>query len=313
MMNGIIIKITDKNIVIGFENGTAKEFPIENLNFEPYINAQVLIFDDIITLAQNSKRRKSHTRVRFNNTLLITKINISLLFLVFLIAIIYFTFSVVQHGKIYFEDLFNLFFLVAIVFSVLNLFYLLITLFRKKLKDRNATMVYLIISLLSFIATLIIALIIVSDKDVFPMRKVTTESSSQIKTSDYEETTSASEEENDVDKLSEIDVDDDKSHYTNVDYDAWNHDEIENGTKIKINGKVLQELEEDGSHLLRVSINDDYDKIVLVVISDSHYDRVIAEGDQITLYGLSTGRQSYTTVFNSSKTLPSMVALMYEN
>lgn len=42
-MNGIIIKITDKNIVIGFENGTAKEFPIENLNFEPYINAQVLI------------------------------------------------------------------------------------------------------------------------------------------------------------------------------------------------------------------------------------------------------------------------------
>ena len=92
-----------------------------------------------------------------------------------------------------------------------------------------------------------------------------------------------------------------------------NHDEIENGTKIKIKGKVLQELEEDGSHLLRVSINDDYDKIVLVVISDSHYDRVIAEGDQITLYGLSAGRQSYTTVFNSSKTLPSMVALMYEN
>lgn len=83
MMNGIIIKITDKNIVIGFENGTAKEFPIENLNFEPYINAQVLIFDDIITLAQNSKRRKSHTGVRFNNTLLITKINISLIFLVF--------------------------------------------------------------------------------------------------------------------------------------------------------------------------------------------------------------------------------------
>jgi hypothetical protein len=174
-------------------------------------------------------------------------------------------------------------------------------------------MVYLIFSLLSFIATLIIALIIVSDKDVFPMRKVTTESSSQIKTSDYEETASASEEENDVDKLSEIDVDDDKSHYTDVDYDAWNHDEIENGTKIKIKGKVLQELEEDGSHLLRVSINDDYDKIVLVVISDSHYDRVIAEGDQITLYGLSAGRQSYTTVFNSSKTLPSMVALMYEN
>ena len=77
--------------------------------------------------------------------------------------------------------MFNLFFLVAIVFSILNLFYLLITLFRKKLKDRNATMVYLIISLLSFVTTLIIALIIVSDKDVFPMRKVTTESSSQIK------------------------------------------------------------------------------------------------------------------------------------
>ena len=41
--------------------------------------------------------------------------------------------------------------------------------------------------------------------------------------------------------------------------------------------------------------------------------KVIAEDDHITLYGLAQGRQSYETVFKATKTLPYMVAYMYDN
>ena len=67
------------------------------------------------------------------------------------------------------------------------------------------------------------------------------------------------------------------------------------------------------SYTLRVAINDDYDKIILVSIPAEYNNRVIAEDDHITLYGLATGRQSYETVFKATKTLPYMIAYMYEN
>ena len=41
--------------------------------------------------------------------------------------------------------------------------------------------------------------------------------------------------------------------------------------------------------------------------------KVIAEDDHITLYGLVKGRQSYETVFKATKTLPYMIAYMYDN
>lgn len=41
--------------------------------------------------------------------------------------------------------------------------------------------------------------------------------------------------------------------------------------------------------------------------------KVIAEDDHITLHRLAQGRQSYETVFKATKTLPYMVAYMYDN
>ena len=108
-------------------------------------------------------------------------------------------------------------------------------------------------------------------------------------------------------------IDRDKSHYGDVDYDQWNHDEVEKKTKVRISGKVLQEQDSEGLHTLRVAMDNNYDKIVYVAIMDSHYERTIAEDDQITLYGVALGRESYTTVLGASKTLPFMVAYMYEN
>ena len=110
-----------------------------------------------------------------------------------------------------------------------------------------------------------------------------------------------------------ITVDNDKANYGEVDYNKWNHDEIAVDTKVRVYGKVLQAMENGKAYTLRVAINDDYDKIILVSIPSEYNNRVIAEDDHITLYGLVKGRQSYETVFKSTKTLPLMVAYMYEN
>ena len=108
-------------------------------------------------------------------------------------------------------------------------------------------------------------------------------------------------------------VDSDKSNYSEVDYDKWNHDEVPVNTKVKVYGKVLQAMESGKSYTLRVAINDEYDKVILVSIPSSYNNRVIAEDDHITLYGVAQGRQSYETVFKATKTLPYMIAYMYEN
>ena len=110
-----------------------------------------------------------------------------------------------------------------------------------------------------------------------------------------------------------ITVDNDKANYGEVDYNKWNHDEIAVDTKVRVYGKVLQAMENGKAYTLRVAINDDYDKIILVSIPSEYNNRVIAEDDHITLYGLVKGRQSYETVFKATKTLPLMVAYMYEN
>ena len=110
-----------------------------------------------------------------------------------------------------------------------------------------------------------------------------------------------------------ITVDNDKANYSEVDYNKWNHDEIAVDTKVRVYGKVLQAMEDGKAYTLRVAINDDYDKIILVSIPSEYNNRVIAEDDHITLYGLVKGRQSYETVFKATKTLPLMVAYMYEN
>lgn len=110
-----------------------------------------------------------------------------------------------------------------------------------------------------------------------------------------------------------ITVDNDKANYGEVDYNSWNHDEVAVNTKVRVYGKVLQAMEDRKAYTLRVAINDDYDKIILVSIPSEYNNRVIAEDDHITLYGLAQGRQSYETVFKATKTLPYMVAYMYDN
>ena len=134
--------------------------------------------------------------------------------------------------------------------------------------------------------------------------------SSSITPSSSKESSSSSSS---VPSKPKITVDNDKANYGEVDYNSWNHDEVAVNTKVRVYGKVLQAMEDRKAYTLRVAINDDYDKIILVSIPSEYNNRVIAEDDHITLYGLAQGRQSYETVFKATKTLPYMVAYMYDN
>ena len=145
-----------------------------------------------------------------------------------------------------------------------------------------------------------------TSKQISSSQKSSSTSSSSLKESSSSSSSS-------VPSKPKITVDNDKANYGEVDYNKWNHDEIAVDTKVRVYGKVLQAMEDGKAYTLRVAINDDYDKIILVSIPSEYNNRVIAEDDHITLYGLVKGRQSYETVFKSTKTLPLMVAYMYEN
>ena len=145
-----------------------------------------------------------------------------------------------------------------------------------------------------------------TSKQISSSKKSSSTSSSSLKESSSSSSSS-------VPSKPKVTVDNDKANYGEVDYNKWNHDEIAVDTKVRVYGKVLQAMEDGKAYTLRVAINDDYDKIILVSIPSEYNNRVIAEDDHITLYGLVKGRQSYETVFKSTKTLPLMVAYMYEN
>ena len=145
-----------------------------------------------------------------------------------------------------------------------------------------------------------------TSKQISSSKKSSSTSSSSLKESSSSSSSS-------VPSKPKITVDNDKANYGEVDYNKWNHDEIAVDTKVRVYGKVLQAMEDGKAYTLRVAINADYDKIILVSIPSEYNNRVIAEDDHITLYGLVKGRQSYETVFKSTKTLPLMVAYMYEN
>lgn len=76
----------------------------------------------------------------------------------------------------------------------------------------------------------------------------------------------------------------------------------------KFTGEVVQVLEGEGNNNLRVAINDDYDKMMLVEYSPSILKSRILEKDSVTIYGTSAGTTSYTSTMGAKITIPAMVA-----
>lgn len=76
----------------------------------------------------------------------------------------------------------------------------------------------------------------------------------------------------------------------------------------KFKGEVVQVLEGDGTNNLRVAINGDYDKMMLVEYDPSILDSRILEKDNVTLYGKSAGTTSYTSTMGQKITIPAISA-----
>ncbi|ORO95465.1 hypothetical protein B7698_04205 [Streptococcus mitis] len=207
------------------------------------------------------------------------------------------------------------------IMCLLNLVFLIISSIKKSKVNKDISFKCFIIALicviLSFMAFGFVEKFTEKTQTTVS-RNTTSQNSSSSSTTSSSTTPSSSKESSpssssSVPSKPKVTVDNDKANYSGVDYNSWNHDEIAVDTKVRVYGKVLQAMENGKAYTLRVAINDDYDKIILVSIPSEYNNRVIAEDDHITLYGLVKGRQSYETVFKATKTLPLMVAYMYEN
>ena len=311
---GKIIKLTENTVYIGYENGTLRKVAIESCDFEPTIGDYVEVYGDLVIKVDNKNNKVKKSVLK--EISLVSKINIFLYIVLFVILCILFY----SKGEILFVIAISLL-AVSMIMSVLNLIFIIISSIKKKDINKSSVKCFFI-ALLTFILSICIygfqesvSHKTTSQSTSSSSSATTTKSSSSssTKSNSSSSTKSSSSASSSVSSKPKITVDKDKANYGEVDYNKWNHDEIVVGTKVRVYGKVLQAMEDGKAYTLRVAVNDDYDKIILVSIPSEYNDRVIAEDDHITLYGLAKGRQSYETVFKATKTLPFMVAYMYEN
>ena len=314
MNKGKIIKIAEDTAYIGYEDGSLKEIPIESCDFEPAIGDYVEVYGDIV-IKIDSKNKISKVKKSISERLsLVAHIN---LVLVIIIAII----TAICSIYLGYQETIALVVLESTIMCLLNLVFLIISSIKKSKVNKDISFKCFIIALicviLSFMAFGFVEKFTEKTQTTVS-RNTTSQNSSSSSTTSSSTTPSSSKESSpssssSVPSKPKITVDNDKANYGEVDYNSWNHDEVAVNTKVRVYGKVLQAMEDRKAYTLRVAINDDYDKIILVSIPSEYNNRVIAEDDHIILYGLAQGRQSYETVFKATKTLPYMVAYMYDN
>ena len=80
-----------------------------------------------------------------------------------------------------------------------------------------------------------------------------------------------------------------------------------NGDFVSVRGKVLQVSDNGGERILRVASRGGYRDIVYAVIPETvNTMGNVLEDDTITMYGVCTGVETYTTIMGASVTIPSM-------
>lgn len=90
--------------------------------------------------------------------------------------------------------------------------------------------------------------------------------------------------------------------------DKYYEEDVKENTKVKFSGKVLQVIEGFLFNKIRLAVNNDYDKVMVVEYFDSQVNGRLLEDDQITVYGYSRGIITYETVLGASKSLPFAIA-----
>ena len=79
------------------------------------------------------------------------------------------------------------------------------------------------------------------------------------------------------------------------------------GEKVKFSGKVLQFSEGWASDVVRLAVDGNYDNVLYLIVPKSiTEDERILEDDYITIYGVSEGIETYTTVMGASMSIPSV-------
>lgn len=86
---------------------------------------------------------------------------------------------------------------------------------------------------------------------------------------------------------------------------ARNPDKYE-GKKVKFKGQVMQISEGLLSNVIRLAVGGDYDKVLYLNVSESLTEERILEDDWITIYGVSDGIETYTTVMGANVSIPSV-------
>ena len=291
MNKGKIIKIAEDTAYIGYEDGSLKEIPIESCDFEPAIGDYVEVYGDIV-IKIDSKNKISKVKKSISERLsLVAHIN---LVLVIIIAII----TAICSIYLGYQETIALVVLESTIMCLLNLVFLIISSIKKSKVNKDISFKCFIIALicviLSFMAFGFVEKFTEKTQTTVS-RNTTSQNSSSSSTTSSSTTPSSSKESSpssssSVPSKPKVTVDNDKANYSEVDYNSWNHDEIAVDTKVRVYGKVLQAMEDGKAYTLRVAINDDYDKIILVSIPSEYNNRVIAEDDHITLYGLVKGR-----------------------
>ena len=74
--------------------------------------------------------------------------------------------------------------------------------------------------------------------------------------------------------------------------------------KVKFSGKVLQVSEGFGYDVIRLGVNGSYDNVLYLIVFNGTTEERILEDDYITIYGVSKGIETYTTVMGASMSIP---------
>ncbi len=76
--------------------------------------------------------------------------------------------------------------------------------------------------------------------------------------------------------------------------------------KVKFTGKAIQVIEDSEKTQIRLAVNSDYGKIILIEYKNSLVKSRVLTNDKITIYGISNGLISYQSTLGGNITIPSV-------
>ena len=175
----------------------------------------------------------------------------------------------------------------------------LVALFKKNKSLKKKSLIAMGIAFASFVLGLSL-----------PKSSSDNKATENLKTS--QTTSSKKEAEAKAKKEAEAKAAEEISYDPNVDYNTWNHDQLDMYKTIQITGEVVQNTPGKDGQYLRVALNGDYDSMVLVGIPNSYYKKnILAENDNVTINGVAMGVTTYESTMGGEITIPMMMADNY--